>query len=741
MFNVTADSVQTQGTERAERTSSIKLNTGSSNEKDLIDFLSLFNKEVTKLNLKEKDKDLVCDLCCELVKNATSFCRSLMKEENGYTIFDAVDVTTRIVCSSLSATNSKYKRDKVIQEDEFYIAPHSKAIGTHWDMVRLKNRNITVPKLIQSQFQYVSIIETLQSLFKDEEFYNMFLSYNDNNKDHDCYSGKYSGFCCGDVYKSNDEFFRTNKNIEIIVATDDFEICAPLQSKANLYKVCPIYFSIGNVPVKYQSKSKNIYVTSLCIADDLKTKSTDFNDLWQLVFNELDYLENVGINVKGNINIRATLAYLVSDNLGLSISQGFSGSYSATFYCRFCTCSKSECQYLTKRMSSKRRTKENYEAQLAVIAESEKVDLKETFGIKRHCLLSNLKYYHIIENQTVDIMHDINEGVIPFMLKNLILYCLSQKILSLEEFNAKLRFYDFGYLDQSNRPSIVGLEKKNLGQNASQMMCLFRHIPFLLSEFQHHPKIKEIWTCMTSLFEIVDTVYSEEILEEDLANLDDAVDRHLSRILFFFNLPLIPKHHMMLHYSEVIRHLGPLKHMNMFRFERKHKELKSYANRPGFCFKNICKSLAVKHQQSMSLKGHSYKDEFSNGKTTEADKVIMDEFPTILSKNIKIYLTDWFTCNNLKYRKDLCIMHELALFEILQIVIIDQKFFFICLQLDCVEFNSFYNSIKIMRNETNTRALISFESVKMKTSFEKKNIDGETYIMSENLLLRTFTEK
>lgn len=33
-----------------------------------------------------------------------------------------------------------------------------------------------------------------------------------------------------------------------------------------------------------------------------------------------------------------------------------------------------------------------------------------SFGVKQTCVLSDLQYFHVSENHTVDIMHDILEG-------------------------------------------------------------------------------------------------------------------------------------------------------------------------------------------------------------------------------------------------------------------------------------------------------------------------------------------
>jgi hypothetical protein len=59
---------------------------------------------------------------------------------------------------------------------------------------------------------------------------------------------------------------------------------------------------------------------------------------------------------------------------------------------------------------------------------------------------------------------------------------------------------------------------------------------------------------------------------------------------------LIPKHHFMLHYAYVIRQTGPLISLWTMRFEGKHNYFSQLANHTKN-FRNICYSLAMRHQQ------------------------------------------------------------------------------------------------------------------------------------------------
>lgn len=123
------------------------------------------------------------------------------------------------------------------------------------------------------------------------------------------------------------------------------------------------------------------------------------------------------------------------------------------------------------------------ERHIKIISESTKVQFKETKGVKFYCILSNLNAFHIIDSPTVDIMHDLNEGVIPFTLKALFEQMISKKIISEELLNNKIQFFDYGWLNRRNIPSHIKLDSNNLGQNASQSRCLLKFLPFILNDY------------------------------------------------------------------------------------------------------------------------------------------------------------------------------------------------------------------------------------------------------------------
>lgn len=439
---------------------------------------------------------------------------------------------------------------------------------------------------------------------------------------------------------------------------DDYDMetgepCSPLQSKAGVHKLCAIYFLIKNLPERFQSKLKNIYLVCLCYSDDInKTLQADFNNIWQMVVEDLQQLELEGIDVDGK-KIRGTIALPSFDNLGANVSSGFAGSFSADYYCRLCECSSKECRMITEEIESKNRTIENYSIQLKAIESMVKVDYRKTLGVRRYCVLNDLNYFHITKNISVDILHDFYEGVVPFLLKRLFQFIIDAKVVTKSKLIDMVSSYNYGELNQGNIPSALIFDKKNLGQNGAQSKCLFLHVPFILEKYRQNDKLSSVWDSVESLHRILQVVHSVELNTEDLDVLQKEVSSHLNTIKTNFDSQLIAKHHNLVHYVRVIKSMGPTVYMNTIRFESKHKVFKDLIH-SSRNFKNLCKTLAIRHQQNMAISSFSYKDEISFGYrcvVTIDDCEDDDDLVRIVQSNESVFETKHFFCNDTDIEK------------------------------------------------------------------------------------------
>lgn len=279
------------------------------------------------------------------------------------------------------------------------------------------------------------------------------------------------------------------------------------------------------------------------------------------------------------------------------------------------------------------------------------------------------------------------------------------------------------------------MDKRNLGQNATQSKCLFLHLPFILFNYRHNINLQLVWITVQSLLQISQIVYSSEISENELVALEKEVTHHLESVQEYFNVELIPKHHFMLHYSNTIRAMGPLVHMNMMRFESKHKTFKDFA-KVNQNFVNINKSLAIKHQQIMSSNENTYNDFISNGKKIQLEDSLQIKHANLIETitgDDKIWKVKWLQYNNYRYKESLLISCNNFIFEIYKIIAVHQNYYFLCLRFDFKELDKFTNCVKIKKTEPITYEIIKFNELINKRPYEKKMVDNETYVLADTL--------
>lgn len=509
--------------------------------------LASFFSAINSLSVPETRINRIYQCTNELIAEFANFVGDIMSQETGYTYLEAIEISKSYFCDQLKKSETAYKRQLKAENCATHVKPQPFAIGTHFEMKREKKQNKAIPKLVQSKGHYIPITETVRSLLRNNKYIrDLYIKCNGSDsksRGHVCENNIYRGFCCGSVFRENELYQEYPNSLQIRLATDDFAITNPLRPTATLHKLTAVYFSIQNLPEELLSKIDNIYVVALIHADDIKTKETDYNDVWRMVVRDIGYLEKFGIEIGDGLVIKGTVSYLCFDNLGANLSLGLSEGFNSNFYCRICKLPKIECQVRCQEDCSQYRTMDDYAKQLSLIEDSTKVNLTESCGVKRYCVLNDLEFFKIFVNRSVDIMHDLNEGVIPFLLQNFFNLIIKERILSECSLQQKIQFFDYGCLHSKTVPAIVSLTKANLNQTASQLFCLFRHIPFILFSLRTHKKLLYAWKCVESLLKIVQIAYSSKITEADIKDLETQVSLHLKLIQEVFNVNLIPKHH------------------------------------------------------------------------------------------------------------------------------------------------------------------------------------------------------
>lgn len=285
------------------------------------------------------------------------------------------------------------------------------------------------------------------------------------------------------------------------------------------------------------------------------------------------------------------LSLLIGDNLGVNCVCDFSKSFSANYFCRFCRASKNLTRTLSYEDGTLLRNIDNYTEDV------DKDDFSST-GINKDSVLNQIKLFHVTSNFSVDIMHDIFEGICHYNMCHLIIYFTEKvQIFSLETLNFRKQNFSYCELEQKNlSPQIEKhhLHKFHLKMSARQMMCFVHFFSLIIGDLI--PENDEVWQFFLNFLEIIDILLGHQVTQQGtVPHLKTLISKHNSDYVLLFQDSLKPKHHLLTHYPSIILKSGPPRHFWCFRYEAKHKEFKMYA-RAITSRKNICLTLANRYQ-------------------------------------------------------------------------------------------------------------------------------------------------
>lgn len=186
--------------------------------------------------------------------------------------------------------------------------------------------------------------------------------------------------------------------------------------------------------------------------------------------------------------------------------------------------------------------------------------------------------------------------------------------------------------------------------------------------------------------------------------------------------------------------MGPVAYMNTIRFESKHKVFKDFIH-SSKNFKNLCKTLAIRHQQNIAMSNFSYKDEISFGyrcAVTIDDCEDDDDLVRIVQSNESVFETKHFICNDYKYRKNMFILSPKGLMQIKKILLISNKCSFLCLHHELLEYVPFLNSYRITLKLPLKTDLIKFEELHFPKPYERKFVNNDQFILAETLKIKKY---
>lgn len=515
----------------------------------------------------------------------------------------------------LSLFNSPAKLERFVKSDLKYVAPSEYVLG---------NSDNGKPETLQ----YVSLQESLKCLLGFTEVLDAV---------HDVRAVDPT---CRKLYDINDgTFFRNHPlashidTLSLILYMDEFTLTSPLRSQAKTYKIMATYFQVANLPAYKRSRLDSIHLISLCQSKHVKKYG--MQSIYQWLLDDLHELDRSGLSIFLNgekINIRCVILVCSADNLGAHQLGGYVDSFSANHPCRFCLVSKVDLQ---AGKIGQPRTREDHDVQVENVINEPA--LSTVYGVKSRSALGTAPYFHCVDTLPSDIAHDLFEGVVKDLLTSLLKHCVQQKYFTIDDLNSSLNEFRFAATDKSDKPSTIAVTCE-IKQTITKMWCLFRLLPLFIGD--RVPADSEVWQLYLMLRDVVDYVTARQMTCGHVEVLRELISDFIQeRLRVYPDTPLKPKEHFMLHYAEQFLKYGPLVHLWTLRFESKHQQLLQIFH-PVRCCKNVCKTLATRHQCQSALSAektvlHSHKVSVVKAKT-----VMVRDLPQHIRHGVRDVVTD-----------------------------------------------------------------------------------------------------
>lgn len=498
------------------------------------------------------------------------------------------NISEMLSCPSnpFKGLSTEYLRFKQFEQSSHLVQPVQYVIGAREEKI-VENGSVHL-KSVEVTAQFVPLRTTLKKLFQMQGFFAELKSYMkhlDNNI-HGIENILQSPYW----HNIKARFDSNDIVLPLFMYFDDYESGNALSSHAGINKLGAVYITVACLSPQLASALDNILLALLFHSTDRK----QFGNLavFKILIEELKFLETDGIKIEtssGTVPIKFALALILGDNLGLHSILGYSESFNAEFNCRFCKIKRNESHSVCEISTKLLRTPQNYSEDILLN------DISRT-GIKENCIFNVLPHFHATTNYSVDIMHDLLEGVCHYDMLNILKYfILDVNVFSLDVLNFRMSIFNCKR-ELSNKLLPISKDfatKTKLNMSASEMLNFVRIFPLLVGELI--PQDNDVWSFFLVLREILDIVFCNRTTDCLISELECLIVEHNRQYMYLFKDTLKPKFHHLLHYTRVMREIGPLSNISSMRYESKHRDFKSTAN-VTCSRKNICRSLVLKYQ-------------------------------------------------------------------------------------------------------------------------------------------------
>lgn len=256
--------------------------------------------------------------------------------------------------------DTEYLRLIALEKLGVYIKPNEITVGSRIKNV-VKDGN-TIINTVKINVYIISLKSVFKAFFEQPNVLEIVLNY--FQKLNSMKGEIICSYIQCEVWKERSKKDRQNPNkllIPFFLYFDDYETNNPLGSHAGKKKIGAVYVSFGScIPLEFSSSLNYIFLALLFYSNDRKEVGN--KNIFKELISEINFLQTNGINIhikNKNYTIHFYLTLILGDNLGIHSILGFSESFMANYPCRFCKCSKFECNNLVTQDNLKLGNRDN----------------------------------------------------------------------------------------------------------------------------------------------------------------------------------------------------------------------------------------------------------------------------------------------------------------------------------------------------------------------------------------------
>lgn len=458
------------------------------------------------------------------------------------------------ICERISKSN--YMQDKLMVNGE---------------MLRKRHNFYMNNSKRKTSVCYISILDTLKSMLSLQPIRDELYEDLERNQ-RERVSGRYTGFKDGSLFQPEQN---GQIKLRIQLYMDDFTASDSLSSSAPNSKISAVYFILDNLPYYFQSSRNSI---CLCLVGIRKVVNRiGLREFLQPLLTDLILLRESGFDFGLGYQTYGYLSSVVGDNLATNEMMGITMSFRSNA-CKSCDIAYRE---LNKHPGDPIGRLHN-RGRPRVLAAFNHLWRDETNRPSQEIL--NQLYIDVIFSSvfddlqrealfTFDTFHDLEEGVIPLILTDLVKeYFLSD----LDRFNLMISQYGF----KNGKIQDFGIRTQKVRGTGCQMLELFVNFSTICMNIN---KDTYIWKAYIALRDVLAFTKAQVYYES-------MFDRYREKVATFIRCYQLHYHsnnkqrtvtmkmHHLHHYPEMIKQFGSLMLYSSLRHERVHQTHKTVAS-------------------------------------------------------------------------------------------------------------------------------------------------------------------